>query len=126
MDNIKSSGLVGMSPSESEIGDLFIHRLKKSGVISHAIFSLSILEGDLQSKLTLGGFDLDVYAQSPIFKWHQIKEQSTFWELTLEKFQILNDKLEFSIEQIVGKPIIVDSGTSFIMMPMQDRDNLRK
>ena len=47
-----------MSPSVSDLGDLFITELKKSGVISEAIFSLSIAEGNLTSKLTLGGYDL--------------------------------------------------------------------
>jgi len=41
--NLKSSGLIGMSPNhfDSE-SDLFIEKMKTSGAIDHAMFSLSI------------------------------------------------------------------------------------
>jgi len=43
LDTLMSDGLVGMSPKETdEYGDLFITKMKNSGVIDQAIFSMYI------------------------------------------------------------------------------------
>ena len=62
--------------------------------------------------------------QFTILKWHKITDQSTFWELPLENFSIINEDSKFDIPLNITKPIIIDSGTSFIMMPVQDRDTM--
>jgi hypothetical protein len=43
MDALAASGIVGLSPTDmGELGDLFIHQMKKSGTIDESIFALSI------------------------------------------------------------------------------------
>lgn len=48
LDFLASSGIVGMSPNHfEERGDLFIEKMKETGVIDSSVFSMSIeLEQD--------------------------------------------------------------------------------
>jgi hypothetical protein len=60
MDDEETSGLVGLSPYQARDGsDLFVLKMKDSGAIDEAVFSLSIGMKDVQSKITFGGYDLD-------------------------------------------------------------------
>lgn len=64
---MRSSGIVGLSPNHYEnAADLFIEKMKKTGAIDEAIFSMSIGMGDIQSKITFGGYDLDKFAEGPV------------------------------------------------------------
>jgi len=56
---VKASGLVGLSPNHFDKEcDLFIDKMKRSGAIQHAIFSLSIGAKSISSMITFGGYDL--------------------------------------------------------------------
>jgi len=56
-----------MSPNPfDEESDLFIVNMKESGIIDHAIFSLSIGMRGSQSKITFGGYDLESYSTDGI------------------------------------------------------------
>lgn len=56
---LATSGILGLSPNDDEtLNDLFIVKMKKSGVIEKAIFSLMIELDDNKSKMTFGGIDL--------------------------------------------------------------------
>ena len=47
-----------MSPYHNSYeGDLFLLKMKETGTIDSAMFSLSIGMGDAQSKITFGGYD---------------------------------------------------------------------
>lgn len=47
LDSIKSSGLVGLSPSHFDAEcDLFIEKMKSSGAIDKSVFSMSIASGN--------------------------------------------------------------------------------
>ena len=60
LDRLACSGLVGMSPNHfEEESDLFIQKMKQTGAIDEAVFSLSIGMNDQQSKITFGGYDID-------------------------------------------------------------------
>ena len=43
-------------------GDLFIEKLKETGAIDEAVFSLMLNLEDNASKITFGGYDLKKYA----------------------------------------------------------------
>ncbi len=47
---------------------------------------MSIAEGDIQSMITFGGYDLDRFAAGPL-EWHDIDEESdhSHWQLTLKE-----------------------------------------
>ena len=114
---VKSSGLVGLSPNHYDASsDLFVEKMKKAGAIDHAMFSISLGVGNIQSKITFGGYDLEKFAKEPL-TWHNLVKYSHYWEINLEKFTYkgIGDDTQF-----VNKRIIVDSGTSFILIPFWD------
>jgi len=105
----------------SNDSELFIERAFEDGAIQSKQFSLSIGESqDRKSQeasntsfLTVGGYDLNKYAQSEI-TWHPILDEP-YWSVPLKKFYLGNLKYEPSDD--APESIIVDSGTSFILMP---------
>jgi hypothetical protein len=63
LGGLAASGIVGLSPKHgSKRGDLFIEKLKKTGAIDEAVFSLMINMKDDNSKVTFGGYDLQKFA----------------------------------------------------------------
>jgi hypothetical protein len=59
LDAMRASGIVGMSPNHFEKqGDLFIEKMRDSGVIDEAIFSIYIDLKNDNSKISFGGYDL--------------------------------------------------------------------
>lgn len=118
---IKSSGLVGMSPNHfDKESDLFIEKMKQAGAIDHAVFSLSIGMGDVQSKITFGGYDLDRLATGPI-RWHNVDKNQRYWQLKLTEMKFEGkDKYPELQNQFTNKSLIIDSGTSFILIPKRD------
>jgi len=101
--------------------ELFIERAFEEGAIRNKQFSLSIGESQDRkshhasntSFLTVGGYDLNKYAQSEI-TWHPILDEP-YWSVPLTKFYLGSLKYEPSDD--APESIIVDSGTSFVLMP---------
>jgi hypothetical protein len=111
-----------MSPNHfEEESDLFIEKMKEAGAIDQAVFSLSIGMNDVQSKITFGGYDLDEYATGAI-KWHNIHMFSAYWEVNMVHlhFEIGGEKQYM----FPGRDLIVDSGTSFNLMPENDLNKM--
>ena len=119
---LSSSGIVGMSPNHfEEESDLFIEKMKEAGAIDQAVFSISIGMNDVQSKITFGGYDLEEYATGPI-KWHNIDLFSAYWEVDMMHLHFeLGGERQYLFP---GRRLIVDSGTSFNLMPETDLTKL--
>jgi len=123
LDALASSGILGLSPrAEERANDLFIMKMKSSGVIDKAIFSLMIEFHDSKSKMTFGGIDLvNLAALGSKLVYHEIDEEQKWWTLPLQKMTLSSSKQ--SLDNIdkyifgVNQKIIVDSGTSFLLMP---------
>jgi len=65
------SGIIGMSPNGNEkIGSLYIQKLKESGAIDEALFSIYINLRDKTSKITFGGYALDLFAREDQIEYH--------------------------------------------------------
>lgn len=64
--------------------------------------------------MTFGGYDLAKFASGPV-NWHYISWTSMYWELNLDKFEYTLGSVKRSI--VPNEGIIVDSGTSYILMP---------
>jgi hypothetical protein len=59
LSNLAVSGIVGLSPNvKNNVGDLFIVKMRDSGVIDKAVFSIMIELKNDKSKMTIGGTDL--------------------------------------------------------------------
>ena len=128
LDTLATSGIVGLSPNGNEsMGDLFIIKMRDSGVIKKAIFSLMIELINNNSKMTFGGIDLEnMAALGSVIQYHPIVNNTIHWTLILEKMTLSSSTLKnpmlSNYEFGKNKSIIVDSGTSFLLMPQEDRD----
>ena len=114
-----------MSPTSYDpYCDLFINKMKKAGVIDEAVFSMYIDLKDNQSKMTLGGFDLELYSlPGQELQYHDIIPKTGHWMVTQDYMSTTQGgNNDFKIG--VKANTIVDSGTSYILMPLADREAL--
>ena len=121
LDRLACSGIVGMSPNHfEEDSDLFIEKMKQTGAIDQSIFSLLIGMNNQQSKITFGGYDLKQFATGPI-TWHNINPKSTYWQLDMQSFDLRWKEPSKANRQLsMRRDLIVDSGTSFLLLPLHD------
>lgn len=67
---------------------------------------------DGTSHVTIGGYDLDAYAQpNSIMQWHKLIN-NFWWTLNMTGAQIGGQDLGLSTKQV-----IIDTGTSYTLMP---------
>ena len=110
-----------MSPNHfEEDSDLFIEKMKQTGAIDQSLFSLLIGMNEQQSKITFGGYDLKQFATGPI-TWHNINPKSTYWQLEMQSFDLRWKESSKANRQLsMRRDLIVDSGTSFLLLPLHD------
>ena len=68
--------------------------------------------------ITFGGYDTQRFASGPI-RWHNAKTTSRYWQLELQELTF-KGKDKYLNGHFKNRPLIVDSGTSFIMIPEND------
>ena len=80
LDGLQADGLVGLAPSPHKnqqgfSSELFIEKLKKSGAVDDAVFSLMINSDDsVDSKITLGGYNSEKFGkEGSHIHWHPLK-----------------------------------------------------
>lgn len=127
-DELNASGLVGISPKkESKVGDLFIEELYKKKVLPNEIFSI-LIDFNKGSKITFGGYDMKYAKSGYDLFWHDAKEDTIYWELTLESFTLnyegTSNTFDNSIQLGKNGKLIVDSGTNYIYCPVSSRKKL--
>ena len=102
--------------------------MKKHKLIDEMVFSIMVNSKHRnESKATFGGYDLDKYAMKGAeLEWHNINNKFSFWLLELTNMTLsnsLNPKAEkeyvFGTKSLVNY-MIVDSGTSFLLMPSNE------
>ena len=97
-------------PSEWAKPELFIDMAHEQGVIDEKVFSLLIGAGDKKQAFTLGGYDLDRFAKSDL-NWHG-SFSGEYWSVRLDGFKYADNEVTITHDEV-----IVDSGTSYIIMP---------
>ena len=127
LSGLAADGIIGLGPVVGEDEgwanpELFIDVAFEQNKIDEKIFSLLIGAGQKEQILTLGGYDLERYAKSDLV-WHD-SYSSEYWSVKLNGFKFGESDIEVSHEEV-----IVDSGTSYLIMPptnfMQVYDLLR-
>ena len=122
---LRAQGVVGMSAAEptgeGNEGDFFLDKLLATGTIDQRVFSLYINTVENESRITYGGFDLEKFAHPAHqqLTWHSLSSdwfnEHVHWKLSLESMTVDGYSL------VQNKQVIVDSGTSLILMPAEDR-----
>jgi len=79
-------------------------------MIKKMMFSFHVGSGNQQSKVTIGGYDLDRFAKGKMH-WHSLVNDR-YWSLYMKQARLGDKVLDDSVTTI-----IVDSGTSFFLMP---------
>ena len=133
--NVRASGLVGMAPRnlESKAGSpLFIDLMYESGEIPAREFSLYLTDyfsnpdDSSGSKIILGGYSLESYAQNGAkVTWHSLVNQY-YWSVRLVSVKVkdsagLNATSDLATRSSIA---ILDSGTSYLLMPVEDFTSL--
>lgn len=107
--------------------DLFILKMKQNEVIDHAVFSFLIDVKNDRSKMTFGGYDMNLAAPNATINFHKINNGSMHWLINITKMTMTGPENADNFTKYPfgqNKPAIVDSGTSFLLMPPDDRKQL--
>jgi len=83
---------------------------------------MSIATGYKQSKILFGGYDAKKYSKTNKIDWHSIGKYANYWMLDMKTmgFNIKNTAGKIEKWSVGNKKVIIDSGTSFILMPSLD------
>jgi hypothetical protein len=111
LSGLEADGIMGMSPTVQESGaELVIDELYNQGVIDEKVFSIQVGDDSEPSKITIGGYDTEKYAYGEL-TWHNLSDK-TYWTIGMESVSLGGQNLH-----IPTKNVIVDSGTSYLLMP---------
>lgn len=111
---LRADGILGLAPTNQNTrADLLLDELKKQEVINNRMFSLFIGENEEPNSITFGDYDLEKYAKSDIY-FHNLSS-ANYWTLPLTKAKLGEKELKPTVTSL-----IVDSGTSFLLLPTQD------
>lgn len=112
---LKADGILGLSPSSSNSKvQLFMDALFDSKKIDKKVFSFSITKTLEGSSVTFGGFDMSLASKDSKLTWNELIN-TNYWSLELIKAKIGDKDLE-----IETSTAIVDTGTSFLLVPTDD------
>ena len=98
---------------------LLIKSLFDTGAIDKNIMAFSIGKGDEPSSVSIGSYEPEgnVVPGTPIV-WHKLTDLA-FWEVNFKNPKIGNIPIHTNIQRI-----IVDTGTSFNLVPPNDYDQI--
>ena len=80
MMNLNAEGIIGFARHNAadSLGRLYMDSLYDNGAIDHKMFSFLVALGNRgESKLTVGGYDLDKYAKGPMH-WHKLNDENNW------------------------------------------------
>ncbi len=85
----------------------------ENDLANQRVFSFSVGDGDEISKVTFGGYDLENYGRGDIY-WHSLLNED-FWSLSISGAALGDTLLPVSVDSV-----IIDTGTSFLLTPLED------
>ena len=120
MAGLEAEGIIGLSPTKfhDAKSDLFIEEAFAQGQIDQKVFALSIGDQRRPSSMSIGDYDLERFATSDLH-WHPLVEEH-FWAINLESFKVGDTDIPLTAKA----DCIVDSGSSFMLMPKKEYFNM--
>lgn len=127
LEGLQADGIIGLAPSvhtnaQNVTSTLYLQRLFETGQIPEAVFSLMIdSDASVQSKITIGGYNNEKFgAEGSEMAWHPLQPNKdgllNHWRLKMEELSFG----EFKIKDTNIQSVIVDSGTSLLLMPEKE------
>ena len=127
LDGLQADGIIGLAPTvhtnaQDYTSELFINRLYEDGAIEEPVFSLMIDPNDtVDSKITVGGYASDKYgAPGSSLAWHDLLTDDAgeykHWQLSMDELKFG----DYVISDTIIDSVIVDSGTSLVLMPEKE------
>ena len=100
--------------------------MKDNNAIQEKVFSFMVGKKDQESKMTWGGYNLKKFLNpGSSFKFHELNKESMFWMIKLDHIS-LSDTVHPAVDKEYKfgnqSGLIIDSGTSFSMMPSKERN----
>eukprot|EP00347_Sterkiella_histriomuscorum_P006557 403352320 len=118
LNGLQADGILGLAPqNQGSQADMLLDELQIQGIIQNRTFSILVDEQSLDSKMTLGGYDFIKYAQGNLY-WHKLMS-SRYWTLNLNQVQLGTQNIQISANQV-----IIDSGTSYLLVPTDDYNQI--
>ena len=128
------SGLLGMSPRGGS-QNLLIDKILENGDIDQRVFSIYIDWDHMNSKISFGGYDLEKYAhpEYQALDWNTLINplETTMWFIGFESMNMIapynstsEEKKTYGNFTIPSNKILIDSGTSFNLLPWDDRTRI--
>mmetsp|Transcript_17739 Transcript_17739/g.12676 ORF Transcript_17739/g.12676 Transcript_17739/m.12676 type:complete len:245 (+) Transcript_17739:319-1053(+) len=120
LEGLDADGLMGMAPSNQDTqAKIYIEELYNAGIVSEQVFGF-YLSATEPCKLTLGGYDpnfgLGVPSNQTI-TWNKLVDDN-YWSVNLHAASLGDYKVPLST-----KRAIVDTGTSYLLLPSYDFDD---
>jgi len=114
LNGLKADGIIGLSPStQNTQASLFVDELYNSGIIDQRIFSSYMSEGVTSSVATFGGYSMD-YADPDsnlTITWNSLID-TNYWSVEMIGVKVGDNEVTISTNIA-----IVDTGTSYLLMP---------
>lgn len=107
-----SDGIVGLAPTSK--GSSIVESLYNDGLIGSKIFSFRMAlwtDYSEESMFTLGGYDPEYFAPNDTLTWNPLVN-TDYWTVELTSVSCEN-----TIIPLTTNKVIIDTGTSFIVMP---------
>ena len=108
-----TDGIIGLAPVPyDKNSELLFDLLKEQGVIEDRVFSFLVGAKKQRSVFTIGGYN-ESYAKTNL-TWHNINQEK-HWSLNLMGAEMNNESLLITV-----RDVIIDTGTSLLLMPSFD------
>ena len=118
LENLYADGIMGMSPTVQESGaELVLEEMHRQGVIDNQLFSIQVGDYNEPSYITIGGYNVSRYAKEEL-QWHNLTNDM-YWTIGMDSVAVGGEELD-----IRTRDIIVDSGTSYLLMPTSNQHRI--
>jgi len=98
---------------------MFLDQLVEQNVIDEKVFSMLFGKDGEESKIIFGGYDMKYAKENQTVSWNPLVN-SLYWTVRLLGAKVGDKELAIKASQA-----IIDSGTSYILMPQNDFDKFR-
>ena len=122
LKGLYADGILGLAPTAQRgSADLVVQKLYEQGAIPENIFSFQIGALDEKSVVTIGGYDVERYAkENETLVWHNLTNKF-WWTLRMDGVSLDGEDL-----QINTNKVIIDTGTSFTLVPKKDFRKIKR